>query len=75
MDEDAEKFVLMGRDRLTALSNAIRQLSDWAGAFGQRGGMEVFGNDAALIAGINLKVQTAIDEADLATLARLRTDV
>ncbi len=74
MDEET-KFVMEGRNRLTALSNAIRQLSDWAGAFTQRGGMEAFGNDAALIATINLKVQTAIDEADLATLARLRTDV
>lgn len=73
--DEVQRFVLAGRDRLTALANAIKQLDDWAGAFAQRGGMPFYGNDPALIAGINTKVQAAIDESDRATVSRLRTDV
>jgi len=74
-DEERERFVLEGRNRLTSLNHAIRQLDDWADAFSQRGGMVEFGNDAALIALINAKIQAAIGDDDRATVARLRTDV
>lgn len=74
-EEEKQRFVAEGRNRLTNLNHAIHQLDDWADAFGLRGGMTEFGNDAALIAGINNKVQGAIEEADRATVSRLRTDV
>ena len=72
---EIEQFVLEGRNRLTNLNHAIRQLDDWADAFSLRGGMAAFGNDAALIANINNKVQGAIEDADRVTVSRLRTDV
>lgn len=76
MDEnEIRHFVLEGRNRLTTLNHAIRQLADWSDAFSQRGGMVELGNDAALIALINTKVQGAISGEDRATVARLRTDV
>lgn len=76
MDEGQKNsFIAEGRLRLTALNNAIRNLDDWADAFMLRGGMEIFGNDAALIAGVSDKVQASITDADRATVARLRTDV
>jgi len=74
-DEEKARFVQEGRNRLTNLNHAIHQLDDWADAFTVRGGMDMFGNDAALIAGINDKVQFAIEVSDMATVARLRTDV
>lgn len=74
-EEERDRFVREGRNRLTSLNHAISQLNDWAGAFVLRGGMEVFGNDAALIALISEKVQSSIGEPDRATVARLRTDV
>lgn len=74
-DEERERFVLEGRNRLTGLNHAIRQLDDWADSFVQRGGMAEFGNDAALISLINTKVQGSIDNDDRATVSRLRTDV
>jgi len=74
-ENEKERFIEEGRNRLTTLNHAIRQLDDWADAFSLRGGMAEFGNDAALIAGINNKVQGAIEEADRATVSRLRTDV
>ena len=73
--EELQRFITEGRNRLTNLNHAIQQLDDWADAFTVRGGMPVFGNDAALIAGINDKVQFAIEVSDMATVARLRTDV
>ena len=73
--EELQRFLKVGRDRLTNLNHAISQLDDWADAFTVRGGIDVFGNDAALIAGINDKVQFAIEVSDMATVARLRTDV
>ena len=74
-EEEKARFIKEGQHRLTALNYAIHMLDDWADAFTVRGGMDVFGNDSALIAGINDKVQFAIEPADLATVARLRTDV
>jgi hypothetical protein len=74
-EEQRAAFVQAGQVRLTNLNLAIRQLDDWADAFVLRGGMAVFGNDAALIALVNEKVQKAIDDTDRATVARLRTDV
>jgi hypothetical protein len=74
-DSENASFVAEGRLRLTALNTSIRSLDDWADAFTLRGGAEVFGNDAALIAGISEKVQGSIDDSDRATVARLRTDV
>lgn len=76
MDEaQKNSFIAEGRIRLTALNNAIRALDDWGDAFTLRGGADVFGNDAALIAGLSDRVQTSITDADRATVARLRTDV
>lgn len=76
MDEgQRNSFIAEGRLRLTALNNAIRNLDDWSDAFMLRGGADVFGNDAALIAGVSEKVQSSIEDADRATVARLRTDV
>lgn len=74
-EEEKARFIKEGQNRLTALNYAIHMLDSWADAFTVRGGMDVFGNDAALIAGINDKVQFAIEMSDLATVARLRTDV
>lgn len=74
-EEEKQRFIAEGRNRLTNLNHAIHQLDDWADAFMLRGGMAEFGNDAALIANINNKVQGAIEEADRATVSRLRTDV
>jgi hypothetical protein len=73
--DEVQRFLHEGCQRLTNLNIAIRQLDDWAGSFALRGGMEVFGNDAALIAGINNKVQATIESSDRATVARLRLDV
>lgn len=75
LQEEIDRFLQEGRQRLTNLNMAIQGLDDWADAFMVRGGMPVFGNDAALIAGINDKVQLAIEVSDMATVARLRTDV
>ncbi len=74
-EEDTARFVREGMVRLTDLNAAIQRLDAWADAFVQRGGLVAFGNDAALITGINEKVQGAITETDRATVARLRTDV
>lgn len=74
-DDERQRFVQEGRNRLTNLNHAIRQLADWADAFVWRGGMAEFGNDAALISLINTKVQGAINDDDRTTVARLRTDV
>lgn len=74
-DNETTRFLVEGRNRLTNLNHAIRMLDDWANAFMLRGGMEAFGNDAALIAGVSDKVQASIEDADRATVARLRTDV
>lgn len=74
-ESEVNSFVAEGRLRLTNLNNAIRMLDDWSDAFTQRGGAVAYGNDAALIAGVSEKVQTAIDDADRVTVARLRTDV
>lgn len=74
-EEEKQRFVQEGRNRLTNLNHAIHQLDDWADAFSLRGGAVEFGNDAALIANINDKVQGAIEETDRATVSRLRTDV
>lgn len=74
-DAEAKSFVAEGRLRLTNLYNAIRNLDDWSDSFMVRGGTDVYGPDAALMAGINDKVQTAIALEDRATVARLRTDV
>ena len=74
-DEERARFLNEGRSRLTNLNHAIRMLDDWSNAFMLRGGMEAFGNDAALIALISEKVQKSIEQADRATVARLRTDV
>lgn len=75
MDEKQQQFVDAGRGALTGLSLAIDQLAKWTAAFEARGGGAVFGNDAALIAAINNKVQTTITIDDLATVARLRMDI
>jgi hypothetical protein len=72
---EEERFIKEGANRLTALNYAIHMLDDWSDAFTVRGGLSKYGNDAALIAGVNNKVQAAIDVADMATVARLRTDV
>lgn len=74
-EDEKQRFILEGRNRLTTLNHAIRSLDDWSDAFTLRGGLPEFGNDAALIAGINGKVQGAIDESDRATVSMLRTDV
>ncbi len=76
MDEaQINSFVAEGRLRLTNLNLAIRMLNDWSASFVMRGGAEIFGKDAALIAEISVKVQEAITDGDRATVARLRTDV
>lgn len=76
MDEaQKNSFIAEGRLRLTALNTAIRSLDDWADAFMMRGGADIYGNDAALIAGISEKVQASIQDLDRATVARLRMDV
>lgn len=72
---EVRSFVAEGRLRLTNLNNAIRALDDWADSFLVRGGADVFGGDAALMAGINDKIQQAVELADRAVVARLRTDV
>lgn len=74
-EDELQRFIQAGRDRLTTLNHAIRQLDDWSDAFMLRGGIETFGNDAALIAAISNKVQGSIEDADRATVARLRSDV
>jgi hypothetical protein len=74
-EAEIKSFVAEGRLRLTNLNNAIRALNDWGASFTMRGGADVFGNDAALIAGISNVVQASITDADRATVARLRTDV
>lgn len=76
MDEEKiAAFIREGQNRLTNLNHVIGQLDAWADAFTTRGGVEVFGKDAALIAAINDKVQEAVAMEDRITVARLRTDV
>lgn len=74
-DDEITRFVREGQARLTSLNYAIQQLDAWADAFMLRGGGPVYGNDAALIAGLSNKVQNAIADEDRVTVARLRTDV
>lgn len=77
-DAEALQFLYDGRQRLTALGVAARQLREWTEVFERRGGAAVYGDDALEIVYFSNDVQALLDAneaAKRATIARLRTDI
>lgn len=77
-DAQILQFVFTGRERFTAAWVAVRMLREWSESFDQRGGADVFGNDALEIVYFNNDLQVLIGEkgsAKRASFARLRTDI
>ena len=75
-DAEALQFVYDGRQRLTALAVAIRNLREWADVFEQRGGTAVYGDDAQAMADLYDDLQTGfLDAEKRAMFGRLRTDI
>ena len=75
-ESDALQFVYDGRQRVTALSVAIRNLAEWADAFEQRGGAGVYGDDALQMVYLYNELKDEfLSPENRATIARLRTDL
>jgi hypothetical protein len=72
---EIDQFVMTGQSALTILAQADEQLRRWAASFEQRGGGEVFGNDALEIVYISNDLKEFLTPERMATIARLRTDV
>lgn len=75
-DAEALQFVYDGRQRMTALAVAIRNLREWADVFEQRGGAAVYGEDALAMVTLYDDLQTGfLDATKRALFGRLRTDI
>jgi hypothetical protein len=70
-----DSFVLTGRNFLTALAGGGEQLAKWASSFEQRGGGEVYGEDATEMVYLSNDFQAWLTPERLATISRLRMDV
>lgn len=74
-DAEALQFIYDGRQRLTALGVALRNLREWSEVFELRGGAVVYGDDAlAMVYLYNAMDEFATDER-MAIFRRLRTDI
>lgn len=74
-DAQALQFVYDGRQRLTDVAEALRALGQWAATFEQRGGAEIYGNDALEMVYFYNDFQALMNATRQATVARLRTDI
>jgi hypothetical protein len=75
-DAEALQFVYDGRQRITALAVAVRNLREWVDVFEQRGGAAVYGEDALAMVYLYNDLQAGfLDATKRALFARLRTDI
>ena len=74
-DAQALQFVFDGRQRLTTAIVAIRALREWADTYTERGGVDVYGPEAAEVFLLNTDLQGSLNAAKRAVFARLRTDI
>ena len=72
---ETEKMLSELRGALTSIAQAYERLTIVAASFEQRGGVDVFGNDALEIVYLYNALQTMATPEHRATVARLRTDV
>jgi hypothetical protein len=74
-DPEALQFVYDGRQRLTALGLALRNLREWSEVFELRGGAAVYGEDALGIVYLYNAMAAFATEDRMAVFRRLRTDI
>jgi hypothetical protein len=76
MDQaEVDKFIMSGQSALTILAQAQEALERYAASFEQRGGSEVYGDDATQIVYLSNDLVTWMTPERAATIARLRIDV
>lgn len=76
MDQaEIDQFVTNGQGALTVFAAGAEAMQRWAASFEQRGGGDVFGEDATQIVYLTNDLMAFLTPERRATIARLRTDV